>query len=234
MQTMSQPSRPAGAVAAEAPGTGSAARPGRAVPAGHDAVVRAVVDLALGGGYGAVTWEAVAARSGLGLHEVQQHAATLDDLLLLTVEDCLRRWVSAAPTWTRVDPVPGLTDEISRRLLTGIDAASDCPDFWAVGILLALTAGHRAHQARARFAAVRASARAAVAEWWSRILPVAAVAQDPRLPHRLAGMHLTLVDGAFVAQQSGVEWNLPVLVRTVSAGLSSYVTSPSLADHVGR
>jgi AcrR family transcriptional regulator len=195
------------------------------VPPGRAQVVQAVVDLALAGGYSAVTWDAVALRSGLSLREVEQHASTLDDLLLLTLESCLQRWISTAPTWTRVDPVPGLSDEISRRLLTGVDAAAECPEFWALGILLALTAGHGARSARARFAAVRASARAAIAEWWTRILPPELVEADPRLPHRLTGVHLALVDGAFVAQQSGVEWNLPMLVRTVSAGLSSYVAS---------
>jgi AcrR family transcriptional regulator len=192
-------------------------------PPGRAQVVQAVVALALAGGYTAVSWEAVAARSGLGLREVQQHATTIDDLLLLTVEDCLQRWISTSPTWSRVDPVPGLSDEISRRLLTGVDAAADCPEFWALGILLALTAGHGAQRARARYAGVRASARAAIAEWWARILPPEAVEADPRLPHRLTGVHFALVDGAFVAQQSGIEWNLPMLVRTVSAGLSSYV-----------
>jgi AcrR family transcriptional regulator len=192
-------------------------------PTGRAQVVQASVDLALAGGYSAVSWEAVSARSGLGLREVQRHATTIDDLLLLTVEDRLQRWMSAAPTWTRVDPVPGLSDEISRRLLTGLDAAAECPEFWALGILLSLTAGHGAHRARARYAAVRADARAAIAEWWARILPPEAVEADPRLPHRLTGVHLALVDGAFVAQQSGVEWNLPMLIRTVSAGLSSYV-----------
>lgn len=193
------------------------------LPPGRAEVVRAVVDLALAGGYSAVTWEAVATRSGLGLAEVQRHAGTLDELLLLTLETCLQRWVSAAPTWTRVDPVPGLSDEISRRLLTGLDAAADSPEFWVVGILLALTAGHGARAARLRYASVRANTRAAVADWWARILPADKVAADARLPHRLAGVHLALVDGAFVAQQSGVEWNLPMLVRTVSAGLASYL-----------
>ena len=140
-------------------------------PSGRAQVVQAVVDLALAGGYTAVSWEAVAARSGLGLREVQQHASTIDDLLLLTLEDCLLRWISASPTWTRVDPAPGLSDEISRRLLTGIDAAADCPEFWVLGILLCLTAGHGARRARARYAGVRASARAAMAEWWSRRTP---------------------------------------------------------------
>ena len=193
---------------------------------GRAEVVQAVVDLALAGGYWAVSWEAVSARSGLSLREVQQHAATIDDLLLVTVEDCLQRWISTSPTWSRVDPVPGLSDEISRRLLTGVDAAAETPEFWALGILLALTAGHSARRARARYAAVRASARAAIAEWWARILPADAVAADPRLPHRLTGVHFALVDGAFVAQQSGIEWNLPMLVRTVSAGLTSYIVSP--------
>lgn len=197
-------------------------------PPGRAEVVTAVVELAVAGGYSAVSWEAVAARSGLDLREVQQHATTIDDLLLVTLESCLQRWISTSPTWSRVDPVPGLTDEISRRLLTGVDAAAECPEFWAVGILLALTAGHGARAARAKFAAVRASARAAISEWWTRILPEDVVAADPRLPHRLTGVHLALVDGAFVAQQSGVEWNLPMLVRTVSAGLSSYATQASV------
>jgi AcrR family transcriptional regulator len=192
-------------------------------------VVQAVVDLALSGGYCAVTWEAVAGRSGLSLAEVQQHGATLDDLLLMTLETCLQGWISASPTWTRVDPVPGLSDEISRRLLTGLDAAAESPEFWVLGMLLCLTAGHGARSARSRYAEVRASARAAIAEWWSRILPAGTVEADPRLPHRLAGVHLALVDGAFVAQRSGIEWNLPMLVRTVSAGLSSYLVGSEVA-----
>jgi hypothetical protein len=189
------------------------------------AVVRAVVRLVTSGGYPAVTWEAISRESGVGLREVQQHAPTPDDLLLLALEDCLQRWVSASPTWTRFDPVPGLSDEISRRLLVGVDAAADCPDFWSLGILLTLTAGDGARAARDRFAAVRTNTRAAMADWWSRILPEEAVASDPRLPHRLTGLHLALVEGAFIAQRAGLEWNLPALVRTVSAGLSSYVAT---------
>jgi AcrR family transcriptional regulator len=199
------------------------------LPPGRSEVVRAVVDLALAGGYSSVTWEAVARRSGLGLREVQQHAGTLDDLLLLALESSLERWVNESPMWSRHDPVPGLTDAISRRLLTGVDAAAACPEFWALGILLALTAGHGARAARERYREVRANARAAMNEWWTRILPPEVVAADPRLPSRLTTLHLALVDGFFVAQQSGIEWNLPLLVRTVSSGLSSYVTGPEVA-----
>ncbi len=198
-------------------------------PPGRSRVVAAVVDLALAGGYCAVSWETVSRRSGLDLREVQQHAPTIDDLVLLALESSLQRWISTAPTWSRVDPVPGLSDEISRRLLTGVDAAAECPDFWAIGILLALTAGHCARQAQARFAAVRASTRAAITEWWTRILPPHVVEADPRLPHRLTGLHLALVDGAFLAQQSGVELNLPALIRRVSAGLSSYAVASEVA-----
>jgi AcrR family transcriptional regulator len=225
MGTTPRPRARDGVTGIDTAGSGSVV-PQRVDPAsGRAEVLQAVVDLALAGGYSAVSWETVAARSGLGLREVQRHATTIDELLLVTLEACLQRWISAAPTWSRVDPVPGLSDEISRRLLTGVDAAADCPEFWALGILLCLTADHGAHRARARYAAVRASARAAIAEWWSRILPPESVAADPRLPHRLTGVHFALVDGAFVAQQSGVEWNLPVLVRIVSAGLTSYVRS---------
>ncbi len=199
------------------------------VPPGRTAVVRAVVDLALSGGYTAVTWEAVSARSGIGLKELQQHAPTIDELLLLTLETALDRWISESPMWSRTDPVPGLTDQISRRLLTGVDAAAACPEFWALGILLSLTAGHDARAARVRYREVRANARAAMADWWTRILPPGAVEDDPRLPSRLTGLHLALVDGFFVAQQSGMEWNLPALVRTVSAGLTSYVTGAKVS-----
>lgn len=200
------------------------ARPGRA------AVVEAVVELALAGGYSAVTWDAVAARSGLGLRELQQHAATPDELLLVALEASLEEWINQSPMWSRTDPVPGLDDEISRRLLTGVDAAAECPEFWALGILLSLTAGHGARAARVRYREVRANARAAMAEWWTRILPPDAVEADPRLPSRLTGLHLALVDGFFVAQQSGIEWNLPALVRTVSAGLTTYITGTKVSS----
>ena len=76
-------------------------------------------------------------------------------------------------------------------------------------VLLALTAGHGARAARLRYASVRAATRAAIADWWARILPADKVAADARLPHRLAGVHLALVDGAFVAQQSGVGKPMP-------------------------
>lgn len=200
------------------------------VPPGRAAVVKAVVDLALSGGYSAVTWEAVAARSGLGLRELQQHAPTLDELVLLALEASLEEWINQSPMWSRTDPVPGLTDQISRRLLMGVDAAAECPEFWALGILLALTAGHGARAARVRYREVRANARAAMAEWWTRILPADVVEADPRLPTRLTALHLALVDGFFVAQQSGIEWNLPSLVRTVSDSLTAYITGPKVAS----
>ena len=198
-------------------------------PPGRAAVVKAVVDLALSGGYSALTWEAVATRSGLGLRELQQHAPTLDELVLVALEASLQEWINQSPMWSRTDPVPGLTDQISRRLLTGVDAAAECPDFWALGILLALTAGHGARAARVRYREVRINARAAMDEWWTRILPPETVEADPRLPSRLTGLHLALVDGFFVAQQSGIEWNLPALVRTVSDGLTTYITGPKVA-----
>ena len=101
-----------GATPHDAPGDDRLGRQGMPQPRADAALVRArvvqaVVDLAMGGGYSAVTWEAVAARSGLGLVEVQQHGATLDDLLLMTLETCLQSWISTSPTWTRVGP-PGV------------------------------------------------------------------------------------------------------------------------------
>lgn len=193
-------------------------------------LVQAATSLVLSGGYPTVTLEHLADAVGITPHRVAELFGDVDAVVLTAAEACFQRFASATPTWSRTDPVPGLHDEISRRLLLGIDAARTAPEYWSLGIVLLLTArSGGAPQAQEMFRAVRASAKNAIAEWWGRILPDDVLEADPALPRRLTAVHLALVDGAFVAQKAGVSWNLTRLVRTVSEGLSSYLVAEGVS-----
>ena len=118
--------------------------------------------------------------------------------------------------------VPGdLAEQIRARLQRAATSISESPEFWRLGLMLALEQRVVEPAARRRFLEVRRQTREGIVDWWRQILPAGQYDEDTVA--RLARFHLSVMDGLYVGLRTDRGWNRERLVDLVAAGLNAHV-----------
>lgn len=190
-------------------------------------ILEATVALAAERGYDGTSVALVTQATGLPASSVYWHFTNKDELLAAALDFSYRRFRESAPAWTD-DVQPGdVAGEIRRRLQRAAESVTESPEFWRLGLMLALE--HRVVEpaARRRFLEVRQATREGIADWWRRILPPGQY--DEEMVMRLARFHLSVMDGLYVGMRAAPEWDRERLIDLVASGLYAHVSRSGAA-----
>jgi AcrR family transcriptional regulator len=188
-------------------------------------ILATTLEIAAERGYEGTTMGLVTERTGLPASSVYWHFKNKDELLAETLEFSYRQWRDTAPTWEDVDEggVDDLRAEVRRRLRAASRALVLSPEFWRLGLMLALEQRAKEPAARRRYVEVRGETATAIARWWSSVLPASVRESDEAMPDRLARMHLALMDGLFIGRRADDRWDVEAIVELIADGMAAYV-----------
>lgn len=196
---------------------------------GHESRVRileAALEIAAERGYDGTTVALVTERTGLPASSVYWHFKNKDALLAETLEHSYRIWREGTPTRDPSD-VGEPADRVRHRFAQMRDGLSSAPEFWRLGLMLALLRGDEQIAARARFLQVRQETLDATVAWWDDVLPDGTSTRHPDLSAVLTQLLMASGDGLFVAAQTERAWNFARL--TDSLGRAFAAVAPRLA-----
>lgn len=188
-------------------------------------ILATTLEIAAERGYDGTTVALVTERTGLPASSVYWHFKNKDELLAETLEYSYRQWRASTPTWAAAELPDDLGAEIRDRLHTAARAISESPEFWRLGLMLALERRTKEPAARRRYVEVREDTAGSIEQWWRSVLPPALVERHDDLAHQLARMQLAMMDGFFIGVRSSSGWNLEVLVDLMALGLHAHVAA---------
>lgn len=187
-------------------------------------ILDAAVALAAERGYDGTSVALVTEATGLPASSVYWHFRNKDALLAEALEHSYRRWRESGPVWSdRAEVGSGdLATQIRRRLQLAAASVTQSPEFWRLGLMLALERRVVEPAARRRFLQVRDETRSGVAEWWRQVLaPVGHV--DEETVMRLTRFYLSVMDGLYIGARAGRAVDSDQLIDLVAAGMQAHV-----------
>jgi AcrR family transcriptional regulator len=191
-------------------------------------LLETTLEIAAERGYDGTSVGLVTERSGLPASSVYWHFKNKDELLAETLEFSFRQWRESSPTWEDAEPADvddagTFRVEVRRRLRAAGRALLVSPEFWRLGLMLAVERRAKEPAARRRYVEVRDETARAIAGWWSAVLPSDLLEDDATLPDRLARFHLALMDGLFVGRRADERWDVEAMVELMADGMTAYV-----------
>ncbi|MER5755330.1 TetR/AcrR family transcriptional regulator [Streptomyces sp. NPDC002088] len=187
-------------------------------------ILDATLEIAAERGYDGTSVALVTERTGLPASSIYWHFGNKDGLIAAVLEHSYRAWREHAPDWDG-DAPPERRGEALQDLLREVGQAFvDKPEFWRLGLMLALGKHPKEPAARTRFLQVRAESLERVAGWWTRVLPPDALAQAPDTPRILALLNVATTDGFFLASRAGGSWDFVQLLSLFAVGLDAAAT----------
>lgn len=183
-------------------------------------ILEATVALAAERGYDGTSLAQVTEATGLPASSLYWHFKNKDELLAETLEFSYRRWRETAPVWTDEVELGDLGEQIHRRLHGAAAAITESPEFWRLGLMLALERRIVEPAAKRRFLEIRRETRDGIAEWWRRILPPGQYDEETAM--RLARFQLSAMDGLYVGMRADRGWDRERLVDLIAAGLHAH------------
>ncbi len=190
-------------------------------------ILDAALEIAAERGYDGTTVALVTERTGLPASSVYWHFKNKDALLAETLEHSYRIWREGAPVHDPGD-TGAANERVARRFAQMRDGLSSAPEFWRLGLTLALLRTPEEIAARERFLRVRQETLDATVLWWRDVLPAGTADRHPELPAVLTQLLMASGDGLFVAAQTERGWNHARL--TSSLGRAFAAVAPTLAD----
>ncbi|MGK5113233.1 TetR/AcrR family transcriptional regulator [Geodermatophilus sp. CPCC 205506] len=187
-------------------------------------ILEATLAIAAERGYDGTSLGLVTERAGLPASSVYWHFGSKDELLAEALEYSYRRWAESMPAPRWEGGPADLREQLRARLRQGAAAISTSPEFWRLGLMLALEKRVVEPAARRRFLEVRREARRVSTALWHQVLPVEAVAQDPELTERLARFQMATMDGLYIGLRADPGWDRDAVVELLAAGLHAAVS----------
>ena len=162
------------------------------------AILEATIDLAAKRGYDGTSVALISQRTNLPASSIYWHFENKDTLLAEALESSYRTWRAATPTWKPRSEDGSPSERVTRRLRDAAEVLVTTPHFWSLGLMLTLQRRIREPAARRRYFEIREETESAVAKWWAQVLQDEALSDDLELPHRVARLHMVLMDGMFM------------------------------------
>ncbi|MER6632573.1 helix-turn-helix domain-containing protein [Streptomyces sp. NPDC000987] len=193
------------------------------------AILEATLEIAAGNGYDGTTVAAVTEATGLPASSIYWHFRSKDALLAATLEFSYREWRALAPTWSGPVRAGSVAEEVETRFQRAAVSLTTSPEFWSLGLLLTLQQRIKEPTARRLYAGVRQDTENEITDWWVQVLRPEAVAEDPRLPRRLARFHMMLMDGLFMHVRSTGGRDVKRVVDLLALGLAEHLVRTGAA-----
>jgi len=211
------------------PNRAQRAYPGRKNSRGAESrreILDATFRIASERGYDGTTVAEITKRTGLPASSIYWHFTDKDTLLAEVISDSYERWRAIQPTWAKSPAGDDLKASIDAVLTQMSEGIIGQPEFWRLGIMLAME--HRVTEAaaRVRFREVRNDTLALLTSWWARALPGEHLRAVPDAAFAMARMTLAFGDGLFIASQIDGDINVDRFVSLLSVGLEA------IAGHV--
>lgn len=188
--------------------------------ASRQKILEAALEIAADRGYDGTSVALVTERTGLPASSIYWHFKNKDQLLAEALDFSYRRWREVGPPWQAdLEPFP-LASQVQKRFRQAAAAYVAQPEFWRLGLMLALEQRVKEPAARTRFIQVRRESLGVLTDWWGRVLSSTFDAVDPDAPATLARFHLAALDGLFVATQADRRVDVAWVVDTLAGGLS--------------
>ena len=184
-------------------------------------ILEATVALAAERGYDGTSIALVTESTGLPASSVYWHFRNKDELLAEALEYSYRRWRETAPAWTDQVDDGDLDARIRRRLHRGASALTRSPEFWRLGLMLALERRLVEPAARRRYLDVRHETRNGIAQWWRTVLAPAGQF-DEETVMGLARFQLSVMDGFYVAERAGRVPDRARLIDLIASGMYAH------------
>ena len=186
-------------------------------------ILEATVALAADRGYDGTSVALVTEATGLPASSVYWHFKNKDELLAEALAYSYRRWRESAPAWAdESEEDHGLTVAIHRRLHRAAAAITESPEFWRLGLMLALERRLVEPAAKRRFLEIRHETRNGIADWWRRVLAPLGHADEDTVS-RMARFQLSIMDGLYLGMRAGRGWDEKQLVNLIAAGMCAEV-----------
>lgn len=184
-------------------------------------ILNAAFEIAAERGYDGTTVAEITKRTGLPASSIYWHFTDKDTLLAEAVSDSYDRWRRTQPTWAQPPVGADISVSIRAALTQMSQGIVEQPEFWRLGIMLAME--HRVTEAaaRIRFREVRNDTLALLTSWWARALPRDHLRQVPDAAFAMARMTLAFGDGLFIATQIDGDINVERFVGLLGVALEA-------------
>ena len=184
-------------------------------------IIEATFEIAAELGYSGTSIGRVSKRSGLPASSVYWHFANKDELFAEVIQHSFNEWNASFP-----DPVPPSDqrqrpDVLRQNFRDMVASISSSPEFWRLGLMLALERQAIEPTARRRFLEIRHIVLERLADFWRSALPLEGQRENPKLPVRLARFTMATSDGFFVAAQAEGETDLDALADLLADALEA-------------
>ncbi|MGZ4493356.1 MAG: TetR/AcrR family transcriptional regulator [Nocardioides sp.] len=182
-------------------------------------ILEATLAIAAERGYEGTSIGLVTEATGLPASSIYWHFRNKNELLAETLEYSYRRWREVTPTWSERPDVSDPEEEVRERVARAAEAIVQSPEFWRLGLMLALENRPVEPLARTRYMQLREETRLAIRQWWVEVLASEGVPEGSSVPDRLARFHLAFMDGLFVGVRSGAGWDRARLADLAASGM---------------
>jgi AcrR family transcriptional regulator len=184
-------------------------------------ILDAASEIAAERGYEGTSIALVSAKCGLPASSIYWHFTDKDTLLAEVISDSYVRWRAIQPTWAKSPAGDDLKASIDAVLMQMSEGIVGQPEFWRLGIMLAMEHRVTEAEARVRFREVRGDTLALLTSWWARALPGEHLTAVPDAAFAMARMTLAFGDGLFIATQIDSDVNVDRFVSLLSVALEA-------------
>ena len=164
-------------------------------------ILDATFDIAQEVGYQGTSIAKVSARCGLPASSVYWHFADKDALFAEVIRHSFDRWNATVGSWELPRSDEDAAHVAAERIRRAVDSIATSPEFWRLGLMLALERQPVEPEARRCFIEIRRAVLNNMAAFWRATLDHAGVDDAADRAELLARFTMATADGIFIAAQ---------------------------------